>query len=154
MKNEFIYAARILTSLGKLREPMTPGELGAGVDGNRAIATTLCLLLETGYVSRNGDGRYSIACDPEQVNLLELKEIFGPYAWSEKQYLADIIDESLREITIARIIESDRPKLPTRHDIEMLEDCIRRIELKTGKKFPKSKLDPANEMEELVEMTV
>ena len=122
----------MLTALERSPKPMTMCELNGDIDD----AFVLSSLLEAGYVGRHDDGRYGLSCDTAKLSLFELNELFRPYKCGEESVFFDIFEESLREMTIACIMEIARPKPASSRDIEMFQDCIRRIEQRTGDRFP------------------
>lgn len=105
MNRKFSYAIRILTTLGRSSEPMTTDELSGYVGDHPAVTGTLSSLMEMGYVSCDDTRRYRLTCDPQQLSLFDLKEVFGPYDWNVKQVIEEIIDEALHEITIGGLIK-------------------------------------------------
>jgi hypothetical protein len=131
MNDKLFSAVHTLATLGRSREPMTEYQLEGGTDD----ATVLPLLLDAGYVSQDGDGHYGLNCDPDELNLFELKKIFDPYECKEEMSFAGLFVERLKEITVGWMMELEKPKPTTRKDIDMFEDCLQKIERETGEKL-------------------
>ncbi len=131
MMDKLLLAVHLLAAFGKSPEPMTIQELKGSVDD----AAVLSLLFEAGYVVMDDDGRYGLNCDPAKLSLFELNGALGPYMSSDERDFAEMFAESLKDTTVAWMIELETKPI-TRHDIEMFRDCVRRIEQKTGEKFP------------------